>query len=270
MTKEELEQFRALAKKYTRGTDKEEVIKIISEDIHEVYQEVNDRGHGAATKSKQADIDDLSTKLTTEKTRAEDLDRQLKAIKEAPDIAAMREKYEADEKRLRNEHAQALQKQEGEFKGQLQVKEQALLDTRLDVAKRSLVAQLADSKIGVDQEYAHTVLVEKPEVKGRLKVDPDGTIKVLKKGSQDMYIVPAEGRTALEHLAEELAEGVEAKWKGSGTGRGSGTEGSVGGAGAGSTTQLFEDTRARVKEREKAQAASRASGSAHERLGSRR
>lgn len=268
MTEDELKQFRELAKKYERGKDKDAVLKIFSEDIHEVYQDVNDKGHSAATAAKQKDVEALSGQLTSERARADEAERKLKGMQEAPDIATMRQTYEQNEKKLREEHDIKLNTQKTEFERQLQDKDKLLIETRLEVARGKLVDELAGSKLGIDKEYAETVLVAKPDINGRLKLQPDGKPGVLKKGSQDMFIVPAEGRTALEHFAEEIAESVEDKWKGSGQGRGSATTGSSGGNNA--TASRFDATRERVQKREKEAAAAKAGGSAHERLGGRR
>lgn len=269
MTEDELKQFKELAKKYERGKDKEAVLKLFSEDIHEVFQEVNDRGHSAATKAKQADLDRVSGELTTAKSQLDEATRKLAGIQEAPDVATMRAKYEADEKKLREETEQRLANKDKEWEGKVKEKEEALTTTRLSVAKQELVRRLTADPLGVDPEYAETVLVARPDVTGRLKVEADGSVKVLKKGSTDMFIAAAEGRTPLDHLAEELGEGVDAKWKVAGTGRGSGTTGSSGGSGTNKAAE-FEAARARVKTREEAGKKARESGSALDRLGARR
>lgn len=270
MTEDELKQFKELAGKYERGKDKEAVKKIFSESIHEVFQEVNDGGHSAATKTKQAEIDALSTQLTEVKTRAETAEGKLKAFDDkAPDVAKVRETYEAAEKALRQQYDETIKNTEAKFTQQLTEKEQALLNTRLDVTKRDLVSRLVDPKFGVDKEYAETVLMAKPEVAGRLKVDADGSVKVLKKGSTDMYIVPAEGRTAIDHLAEELGDTVDERWKTTGVRGGSGSRGSEGGGGKAGTGQQFEALRERVQAQEKARSETRAT-SGLDRLGGRR
>lgn len=272
MTDDELTQFATLAKKYERVKDKEKVLALVSADMHEVFQEINDRGHSAATKAKQADIDKLSGDLTEFKTRAETAEGKLKSFDDkAPDVAKVRETYENAEKALRQEYDKRIQDMTVAQDTALKSKDEALVNVRFGVVKRDLVSKMADSKFGVDKEYAETILVEKPDVKSRIKVDADGSVKVLKKGSTDMFIAPAEGKSPLDHLAEELSEGVEAKWKVSGNGRGSATRGSEGGsAGNGSLSEKFDATRARVAESAKAAAAAKTGGSALERLGSSR
>lgn len=270
MTEEELKQFKELAKKYERGKDKEAVTKVFSDDIHEVFQDVHDKGHSAATAAKQKDVDALSNQLTTARSTAEELQRKLDGIKEAPDIATMRQKFEEDERNLRKQQDESLAKQKQEFEGKLQEKDGIIINTRLSVAKKDLVGHLVSDKLSIDPDYANTVLIAKPEVTSRLKVNDDGSVQVLKKGSTDMFIVPADGRTALDHLAEELAEGVDAKWKVSGAGRGSGTNGSQGGNATGSVADRMEAARTRVKDAEKTTATAKAAGSGLERLGARR
>lgn len=270
MTDDELVQFEALAKKYERGKDKERVKKIISESVHEVFQDINDGGHSAATKAKQAEIEKLETENKGLKDRADTAEGKLRAFDDqAPDVAKVRKTYEDNEARLRKEYDDKLREQGEAHTKALQQKDTELLESKLAFAKKNLVDKLSASKLGIDKEYAETVLLEKPEVKERLKAD-NGQVKVLQRGSKDMYIVPAEGKDALDHFAEELAENVEAKWKVSGGGRGSGTHGSEGGSGTGNLAQRFDDTRKRVKEREEEAAKVKGNGSGLERLGSRR
>lgn len=272
MTDEELTQFAALAKKYEKK-DKDKVLAIVSNDVHEVFQEINDRGHSAATKAKQTDIDRLSGEVTDLKTRAEAAEGKLKAFDDkAPDVAKVRETYEKAEKDLRAEYDSRIATLTTQQRTELEAKDTALMGVRLASAQKDLIEKLTNSKLGVDKDFAETVLVNKPEVKNRIRVEADGSVKILKKGSTDMYIVPAEGKTPIDHLAEELAEVVEPKWKKSGTSRGSATKGSEGGGGgSGDLAGDFDATRKRVQDSEKAASTARTQGgSALERLGSSR
>lgn len=270
MNQDELKQFGDLAKKYERGKDKDAVKKIFSEDMHEVFQEVNDAGHSAATLKAEEKYKPIVEQTEAFKQRAEAAEAKLKAFDDkAPDVATVRKTYEDAEKRLREEYDNRIKTMETQHATALQDAQAKLIDERLKVAKKNLVKKLADSKIGVDEEYAETILVERADVKDRIKVEADGSVKVLKKDSKDMYIVPAEGREALDHLAEELGETVQDRWKTSGGGRGSGTRGSEGGS-TGALSERFENTRKRIQESEKAARDQRGAGSAAERLGSRR
>lgn len=270
MTKEELEQLKELAKKYERGKDKDTVLKVISEDMHEVFQEINDGGHSAATKAAEKKLKGLEDQVEPLKKRAETAEAKLEAFdNQAPDVAKVRKTYEENEQKLRNEHAARMQQVQTEHEQALQKKDQELTQSRLSIAKKTLVDKLVS--VGkVDKDYAETILVNRPDVTERLNPDPaTGNVRVLKKGSKDMFIVPAEGRTDIDHLVDELAEGVEAKWKTSGAGRGSGTRGSEGGSGAtnGSLDQRFQARRDRAKAIEKGARDAKAGGSGAERLG---
>lgn len=270
MTEQELQQFKELAKKYTRGADKEAVKKIVAEDMHEVFQDINDGGHSAATKASTEKISTLETQVKALETRAVDAEGKLKELDgKAPDAAKLRETYEKREKDLRGEYEERERKLREQADALVKEKDKTITSVRLENARKALVEKLTGEKLGVEKEYAETIIVNKPEVNDRLRAEADGSIKVLKPGSTDMFIVPAEGRDPLDHLAEELAEKVDDRWKTSGAGRGSGTTGSSGGAGKG-TAERFENTRKRIQEREKTEAESRKGGSALERLGARR
>lgn len=270
MTEDELKQFVELAKKYERGKDKAAVVKAISEHAHEAFQDIHDTGHSAATSAKNTEIKTLEGQVLDFKTRAETAETKLKGIDEkSPDIAKVRETYEAAEKKLREEHQAHVNTLTQQQQDALKAKDKALLDLQLKQATGQLVKKLADSKLGVVEDYAETILINKDDVKSRLVPQPDGSVKVLKKGSTDLFIVPTDDQTALDIFAQELAEGVDDRWKGSGSGRGSGSKGSEGGSGA-PLAEKFENTRKRVGEKEKEAAKSKESGSALERLGSRR
>lgn len=271
MTEEELKQFGELAKKYERGKDKAAVAKIISDSVHEVFQEIHDTGHSAATSSKKGEITKLEEQVIDLKKRAETAEAKLTGIDEkSPDIAKVRETYEKAEKELRDKHQVEMQKLTEQQQSDLKAKDAALLDLQLKQATGVLVKKLAAGENGVVEDYAETILMNKPDIRSRLVPQPDGTVKVLKKGSTDLFIVPTDNLTALDIFATELAEGVDDKWKGSGVGRGSASKGSEGGSGT-PLVEKFNAVRTRVKAKEtEAVKATKDAGSGLERLGSRR
>ena len=271
MTDDELKQLGDLMKKYERGKDKAAVVKIISDSAHEAFQDIHDTGHSAATAAKNADIKSLEAQVLEFKTKFETADGKLKAFDEkAPDVAKVRETYEAAERKLREEHQQAMQNLTQKQQDELKAKDQALLQLQLKQATSALVKKLAVGENGVVEDYAETILMNKNEVKSRLVPQPDGSVKVLKKGSTDLFIVPTDDQTALDIFAAELAEGVDDRWKGSGVGRGSGSKGSEGGSGA-PLVEKFDNTRKRVTTKAtEAAKATKEAGSGLERLGSRR
>lgn len=253
MTDAELEQFEALAKKF-EPKDREKVIKITQSTMHPVFQEINDGGRAAANKDHEKKIGELTTESSGFKTRAEAAEGQLKLIDEkAPDVAKLRKTFD-----------QELETERGKFQTTLSTKDQELADARLDRAVDQLINELAASPHAVDRDYAETVLAKKADVRSRLIADGK-VVRVLKQGSTEMHIVPAEGRTAIQHLADELAETVDAKWKTAGKSRGSGTKGSEGGSN--SKGERYEEIRKETAARTKTRAEARESGSGLERLG---
>jgi hypothetical protein len=259
MTDEEFKQLEELAGKFEDAKDRGRVAKAIQSKMHPVFQDINDGGRAAANKDNEQKVASLTTERDQLKTRAEKAEGDLKDLDgKAPDATKLREKYEADLKAEREKHTRELQE-----------KDQTAVNIRLDVAKQRLVDRLAAEGREVDREYAQTVLVQRPDVISRMQVDaksPD--VKVFKQGSTELHIVPAEGRDALDHLAEELAAVVPEKWKGSKVQRGSASNGGTGGGNG--KTDRFDAARERGKDRTKGRKEAKDSGSGLERLGGRR
>lgn len=260
MTPEELTQFTELAKKYEAGKDKEAVLKVVKEHAHEVFQDINDGGRSAANKDNEKKLGEKDTEITRIKLELTDAQTKLQeAEKKTPDLTQLRTKYEADIQKLQADHTKALQE-----------KDQLLLDREIDQARDTLVDAL--EKAGVDREYASAVLVQRPEVKGRLKHRPDDKkVGVLKKGETELFLVPTESKTAVELLADELAQNVHVKWKtssvkgGTNTG-GSGGTGGGGAGGGGSSADRFEKIRQEEANRSKQSEAARSRPTGIERL----
>lgn len=254
MTEQELKQFEELAAKF-ETKDKDAVLKVVQAKMHPVFQDINDGGRSAANRDNEKKVTELTTERDQLKTRAEKAEQSLKDIDEkAPDVAKLRKTHEEQLEQLKQQHQQQLDAAKGETTAAL-----------LEVAAERLVDKLV--KQGkIDEEYARTVLVKKDEVKNRLKVK-DRKIEVLKQGNQELTIVPAEGKDALDHLAEELAEKVDARWKVSSVRRGSAVQGNQGGGGSGKTE--FDEVRESVQQQSKEREKARQQGSGLERLGRR-
>lgn len=257
MTDDELKQFEELAGKF-EPKDKERVSKVVQSKMHPVFQDINDGGRAAANKDNEKKLSEVTTERDTFKTRAEKAETDLKELEgKAPDATKLREKYEADLRKEREENARKLAE-----------KDQQAVNIRLEVAKQRLVDKLAEAG-EVDREYASTVLVQKPEVVNRLQVKAESPdVKVLKQGSTELHIVPADGKDALDHLAEELAANIPDKWKGSKVRSGSGANGGNGGTSG--SEDRFENARKRGEGRSKDREKAKETGSGLDRLGSRR
>jgi len=255
MDTKELEQFEALAKKYTKGENKDAVLKIIKEHTHEVFQEINDGGRSAAMADNKAKLEKAEGDAKDFKAKFEKAEADLKAIGEkSPDLQKLREAHDKQLADLRKE-----------YEGKVEAATKETIQVRLDAAKQQLIRKLQDQR--VDADYASTVLANKPDVLERIQVD-GSTIRVLKAGSKDLHIVPGENKDALDHLAEELAEKTDKKWKVSGVSRGSGTTGNQGGVDT--SKNRFDQIREEVQKPAKEREASKKAGSGLERLGRKR
>lgn len=244
MNAEELKQFGELAKKF-EPADKDAVLKIVKDDIHPVFQDINDGGRAAANVAAQAKITKAEGERDTALAKVTKAEQDLADLNgQAPDAAKLRKKYEDDLKLAREDW----DKKEVAYKNQLR-------DTRKDTNLDKLVDILADptGPYQVDREYATTVLIKKDDVKGRVLVDDDGKLTVLKEGTTDIPLVPpSEGKKTLLHLlADDVIKTVDTKWKSSKVNRGSGTQGSGGGTGAEDKKAQFTEIRKGVSEKEK-------------------
>lgn len=255
MTEDELKTFGELAKKF-EPKDKATVLKIVQTDIHPVFQEINDGGRTAANADLKPKLDTAEASVVTLTKRAEKAETDLKELEgKAPEVGKLREKFENE-----------LKEERKKFTEQLETKDGEILRTRLEVAKQNLVDRLA-SKHEVDREYASTVVVNRQDVQDRIQVDKTSpAVKVLKAGSKDLHIVPAEGKDALDHLAEEVAVGIDDKWKGSKVRKGTETQSRPGGAPA---EDRFKATRERAAAHSSQSEAAKKAGSGLDRLGGR-
>ncbi len=112
MTDEELVQFAALAKKYERDKDKEKVMTIVKDDLHEVFQEINDNGRSAANTAAGIKLEQAKQELTTQinnlKLEKADLDTKITELEsKQPDIVKLRTGYENQVKELEKQKAMA-------------------------------------------------------------------------------------------------------------------------------------------------------------------
>lgn len=259
MNDTELKQFQDLAKKYEPGKDKEKVSKIVQDDLHEVFQDINDGGRTAANNENKTKLTAAEQARDKFKTDFERVDKQLKELDgKAPDAAALRKVHQEEVDKLENGHKQVLSSKEAE-----------VLQANLELARERLTDRL--DRLKVDREYSKTVLTQRDDVRSRLVPErtSDGKVRVrvLRKDSKELDIVPATGKDPLDHFAEELAATVDPKWKNSGVKRGSETKGTEGGAGT--SNDRFEQARARAKAKGEEKTAARKEGTALERLGRR-
>lgn len=264
MTPEELKQFGELAKKF-EPADKDAVLKIVKDDIHPVFQDINDGGRSAANATADVKIKKLEGERDGALKKVEKAEKDLADLNgQAPDAAKLRTKYENDLTAARTE-----------FDAKTVALKNQLKDTRKDNNLTKLVDILSDptGDYLVNREYAETILVKKAEVADRIVIDDDGKLTVLKKGTTDIPLVPpSEGKKTLLHLlADDIAPGVEKTWKISGVKRGSSTKGSGGGEGeASGDKKVFDEIRTKTKEKEKVAVEAKKGPTGYEKLRSGR
>ena len=250
MTKEELEQFTALAKKYTKGEDKDAVLAVLKADMHEVFQEVNDGGRAAANVDNKKTVTELETAKKQAEDRAAAAEQKAAELeKKAPDVTAVRTQYESQITELQAKH-----------KKDLQAKDQLLDDFQIGLERGKLVDEL--DAAGIDREYAAEVLAKRDDVRNRFRKREDGKVGVLKAPDSDMFFVAGE-KTAVQLLAEELAAKVGDKWKKSkvaGKGTGVNNEGGGGPDGDGKLSERAKKIREEEAQRGKAATEGRSSG----------
>lgn len=224
---------------------KDQVVTALKSGAHPVFQEVFNAGHSTATEQAKTDKQALETQLADVKA---DLDKATTRVQEleekAPDVAKVREQYQTEITDLKTKHEQ-----------ELEDRDQRLRNERMGRAVSDLRTKLVER--GVDGEYAQ-VKVERADVRARLRHNDDGQLEVLQAG-KEIPFQPADGKNALDLLADEIREGTDPKWITSNADRGSGTGGGGGRPGG----DMFDRIRKETKEREKAQGAR----SPEERLG---
>lgn len=240
MTDAELTQFKELAKKF-EDKDKDQVLSVLKADIHPVFQEINDGGRAAANKDSDRKLATQKGELDQFKTRAETAETQLTELNgKAPDAAKIKDTYERQ-----------LQDQKKEYDTSLTKKDELLLAEKMTTATTALADKL--EKLGIDREYATTIVVNRQDVRDRIKPQLDGETQILKKGSDLPLVSPGDGKTVIDLLSAELESTVEPKWRTSKVVRGSGTTGNQGG-GDSQPANIYETIRSDTKARTEAKA----------------
>jgi hypothetical protein len=220
LTDAELATMSELAKK----ADKEDLPKVkalIQKDLHPVFQEINDGGRSAANAEAATKLAKAEEKATEAISKAAKAEADLKELREKnPDAAEQIRKAEEKVERAKEKAKEERDQLEGQLSSEREAR-----------AVSDLVKELIAA--GVDPEYAGTVMAEKREIRDRIRIK-DGKVEVLQKGNKELTITPADGRTAIDHLAEELVKDVADKWKTSNVSRGPAFDGlGNGGTGTG-------------------------------------
>lgn len=233
--------------------------KMAKEQAHAVFQHIFNVGHSERHKKATTEEKTLRDQVTALETERDELKVKLEdAGKGQPDASKRVTELEGQIRTLQTQHAE----KEKEFRQQVAA---ARVDARLESLKAKLVA--AD----MDDAYAE-VLTQTAGVRGRLKLNDDGTFDVMQ-ATGGIPFAPADGKDGLDLLATELVETTRSSKPSlirSNAEAGSGT-GSNGGRSSGDTRKggaaLYDSIRKGVQEAEKAGAPQ--GGTAAQRLGIR-
>ncbi len=185
--------------------DQAAVVKAIQANNQPLFQAIFDMGHGVATQKLQPKVDEVTgqvTKLTADLTAATKRIETLSA--DHPDVAKLQTEIANLEAKIRQAEDAGTERLHAE---------------RRDTFMADLRTQL--TALGVDADYAGVVLA-KPEVQKRLRINKAGEREVLRKGS-DIVLMPGD-KPLVRAVAEELVAEVPPKFISSPVDRGSGIE----------------------------------------------
>jgi hypothetical protein len=214
------------------------VLTALQKSAQPIFQGIFDKGHAAATQrytAEKATLDGTIANLTTQNQQKDEQIRQLGEAK--PDVVAMQTKHAADIQRLEDKH-----------KNELKVANDTLIGERMSRTGSDLKTKLV--VLGVDAEYAE-VVVSKAEREKRWRPNAKGIVEIFRADTDAPY-APAQGKDALDLLAEELKTAVPPKFITVNGDSGSGTTTSTTGAATGK--KKFDNIREDVKKKEAASA----------------
>lgn len=198
-----------------------------------LYQSVFQAGHDVGYGKKGAELVAAQGKVTELEGRITALDTEVTKLKSNPDTAALHKQYAEERDKLVKEHAEAMSKVTGQIVSEKTSRYVTQLQQLLTAGEKRLQG-----------DYA-TVLTEKADVRGRIKVNADGSWQVLQKG-KDIPFAAATPEAAIAMLADELKSEAPAAFVLAGTDSGGGvTNGSSPLPPAGGS--VFDKIRAEVK-----------------------
>ena len=223
--------------KFTLAT----VARTMKENAHALFQHVFNVGHSERNKKATNDEKALRDQLTAKEEEATRLQSELETAKAGqPDAAKRVTELEGQIRTLQQQHADTPK----ELPGQVA---EAKRTARLETLRGKLAAHL-------DPDYAE-VLVQKAEVRDRVRLNDDGSFDVLQ-AVGGIPFAPAEGADPMDLLVGELVETTrrtKPTLVTSGAEAGSGT-GSTGGQAAerkGGDAKFFDGIREKAKEEQK-------------------
>lgn len=225
----------SIAKLLGEGKSPADIGKAIQAGAQPVYQYAFDRGHSDATQRSKEKLTEVETQLATTKGELTTATATLTDLQsKAPDVKKITDQFQAQITDLKAKHKVEVDGMKST------VTESTLSRARADL-KSALIAK------GVDPDYAD-VLVNKGEIKARMKTTEVGGIEVMTEG-RDIPLTAGEGQTPLGLFADELSGKVPAKFLSSNADRGSGVNGgpSKGSDSADQYKKIREDVAAKNK-----------------------
>lgn len=217
------------------------VVTALQTKAQPLFQQIFDKGHAEATRRLNEQKTEMETKIST-------LQTNLNAAKEQ--IATL-SNGQPDVKKFQDEIARL----EGDLNKAKEEAKTTILAERLDRQFQTLETKLVAQ--GVDPEYA-SVMLAKPDIRKRLQANKEGGIEVLRDGG--IPYSPAEGKTGLDLLAEELVGKAPAKFISSTVDRGSGITGGGAGGGGKENADYFANLRKNLEAQREAEAKTAAVG----------
>jgi hypothetical protein len=221
--------------------DKGAIIKLLKDHAGGIHQAVFQEGHNIGYGKKEGELTEANAKVTTltsEKTQlAKDLEDARKAN---PDLAKIQETHAATIAQLQERHKAEMD----EVTGKVNTME-------LGQGRAALAKALKD--LGVDPDYADTVMVHRDDVVKRIEIEKGTGKHLFLQAGGSIPIVSGDGKAAAMILAEELVKGVDPKWIAAEGDRGAGrnTHGAPGDA-ASKVAKLVDEAQKEVKERREA------------------
>lgn len=218
--------------------NKDEVVQLIEKEGAPLFQSIFQRGFDNGYGKKAGELETANAKVTDLQAKVTAQDGEIAKLKANPDTAALHAQYGQEIAKVKAD-AEA---RERELRATLETE-------RKTMRTRDLRALLTTGEKRLDADYAD-VLLEKPDVKSRVKINADGTFQILQKG-KDIPIAAQTPEAALAIMADELKAEAPPRFVLVGTDTGGGLDtGGRSGFSAGAPTggaALAESIRASVK-----------------------
>lgn len=219
--------------------NREEVVQLVEKEGAPIFQGIFQRGFDTGYGKGHGELETATAKVTELQGKVTTVETENAKLKANPDTAALHAQY-----------GQEITKLKGDAEREANTLRGTIADERQTVSMRDLRTHLVDEGDKRLRPVYADVLLQKAEVRTRVKVNADGTRQVLQKG-KDIPIAAQTFEAALAIMAGELKAEAPSDFVLAGTDAGGG----IGGIGGRSTTTtqpsgsaaLAESIRASVK-----------------------